>query len=95
MADEKFIHLQAWEQSPTYQNIWVGGGSVLNESPNYLQYTGTAKQAALRNTHFTQQFLSFSFLIGTFSFSNKAHFFHVMSEKTHDDVVAFSEELLH
>jgi len=37
MADEKFIHLQAWEQSPTYQNMRVGGGSVLNESPNYLQ----------------------------------------------------------
>lgn len=69
--------------------------SVLNESLNYLQYIGTAKQAKLRNTHFTQQFLSFSFLIGTFSFSNKAPSFHAMSGKTHDNVVALNEELLH
>lgn len=94
MADEKFSHLQAWEQSPTYQNIWGGGGSVLNELPNYLQCIGTAKQATLRNTHCIQQRL-FSFLIGTSSFSNKAPFFHAMSEKTHDNVVAFTEELLH
>lgn len=38
---------------------------------------------------------SFSFLTGTYSSSNKAAFFHAMSEKTHDNVVAFSEELLH
>lgn len=87
MAEEKFSHLQAWEQSPTYQNIGVGGGSVLNESPNYRQYIGTAKQATLRNMHFTQQFLSSSFLIGTFSFSNKVPFFHAMSENTNDNAV--------
>lgn len=54
VADEKFIQLEAWEQSPTYQNIWVGGGSVLKEWPNYLQYTDTAKPATLRNMRFSQ-----------------------------------------
>lgn len=98
-ADEKFIHLQAWEQSPTSQTIWAGGGSVLNESPNCLQCIGTAEQATLRNMHFTQQLLSFSFLIGTSPFSNKAPSFmpcqrrHMMSCSIQWEAASLTAEL--